>query len=425
MFSSKSARFQGQYRHLISLVGFSPEPIILTIRALKPEKVYFIATDDTENQLDLIVEKCNLKPSQYYKEIVDSSRTAEVYAAIKKFSAGISPRELAIDITGGKKSMVGGGAEAGGLLGCAVFYVDYAEYDKDLRKPKPGTEFLNFLENPYEVFGDIEIGRALSLYEKGEYSAAMEILGQLIKRVPDPSELEIKLQIICLTQNWEDYQFEKALRNAENVLDLMHRYRRLQNLKPVIEDKKALLQLMCGEDAEKWIVNNHLFLSERYHGRGKNDFAILLLYRTMEMILNHRLASAYGILASAPDYERYPGLLEQYREQVLSVYREQARKPEGLPIKIGLMAAAMLLKVFDDAFMKETDLINLNQEAEKRNTGILAHGIRPNTAKQYQAMTKAFMPVIQNFMVHNFPDDTLQNLRDKYENIKLNSGKIS
>jgi CRISPR-associated protein (TIGR02710 family) len=418
-FIKKASAQKGKSKHLISLVGFSPEPIILTIRALQPEKVYFIATADTENQLNLIVEKCNLKPSQYYKEIVDSSRTVEVYAAIKKFSAGITPRELAIDITGGKKSMVGGGAEAGGILGCSVFYVDYAEYDKDLRKPKPGTEFLNFLENPYEVFGDLEIKRAHSLYEQGDYTAAIEILSQLIRRVPDPAGLEIKLQLVCLMQNWEDYQFAKALRNAENALELINRYRQLHNLKPLLDIKLQILGSLTGNEAEKWIIPNHLIISERYYQRGKFDFAILLLYRTLEMVFSYRLSLEYGIDASDPNYQKRPDLLDKYREVIQSIYQYNSRLPEGLPVKIGLMAAAMLLQAMDDQLVSGVSLSQINLEAEKRNKGILAHGVQPNTAKQYQSMAKAFLPIISRFLDVYFAPETLAGLREKYGIIPL------
>ena len=85
---------------------------------------------------------------------IGGSDVVEIYEKVKKQYEewNIHPMKLAMDITGGKKSMVSGAAMAGAVLGADIYYVDSREFLQEFRKPKPGSEYLNLLENPYVVF---------------------------------------------------------------------------------------------------------------------------------------------------------------------------------------------------------------------------------------------------------------------------------
>ncbi len=401
---NRSENLSKKYKYLISLVGFSPEPIILTIKALQPEKIYFIITENTEEQLNFIVEKCGLKTAQFRREVVDSSKTSEVYAAIKKITSQKDISQFAIDITGGKKSMVGGAAEAGGFLGCAVFYVDFEDYNPDLRKPIPGSEFLNFLENPYEVFGDIEVDRALSLYEKGNFSGALETIGRLLNRVPDPTGIEIKKELIHFFQNWEDYQFGKALSTGSELIKRIKRYRKFEHLIEPLSAKIEILREIVEKNAEKWIVLNHLFMSRRYFNRGKYDFAILLQYRTLEMALAYRLKTRYNIDPAKPEYSDSDKLYQKYKNIIISAFGPEARIPQSLPLKIGLIDSFILLESLEDTIIAKSKLKNIIEAADHRNQGILAHGTKASTSAQFKKMQEYFTPVIVAFVNEYFDE---------------------
>ena len=71
-----------------------------------------------------------------------------VYKTIKESLCDYPTRNITIDITGGKKSMVASAAIFGKDYGSNIVYVDFAEYLKDLRKPVPGTELLNLVYSP-------------------------------------------------------------------------------------------------------------------------------------------------------------------------------------------------------------------------------------------------------------------------------------
>ena len=130
---------------LISILGFSPEPIILTAMAMKPEVHYIVTTESkgdvlkkVEDFLDNDINIIELKDTDF----------GTIYRALKEILYEINSSEIVIDITGGKKSMVSAASIFGKDYRCKITYVDFDEYIKDLRKPMPGSEILNIVYDP-------------------------------------------------------------------------------------------------------------------------------------------------------------------------------------------------------------------------------------------------------------------------------------
>lgn len=80
--------------------------------------------------------------------------------------------------------MLGGGFTAGAILrfadsirssACDMFYVDSEEYNEKLGAPVPGTEFLNLLENPYDVYNVQTVQSAKELFSEHNYEAAANL----------------------------------------------------------------------------------------------------------------------------------------------------------------------------------------------------------------------------------------------------------
>ncbi len=130
---------------LVSLLGFSPEPIILTAKALNPETHLIISNPVKEEIIQILDKYLNNK---YKLVILEDDNFQTIYKTIKESLNDYPTRNITIDITGGKKSMVASAAIFGKDYGSRIVYVDFAEYMKDLRKPIPGTEILNVVYNP-------------------------------------------------------------------------------------------------------------------------------------------------------------------------------------------------------------------------------------------------------------------------------------
>lgn len=154
IFPEISSRFIQNYHHkkydyLISLVGFSERPVILSILATKPKNILFLYTEETKNKIPLISEKVKLSSLQIERAKIDASSERGIHEAIKKYAADKEKSRILIDITGGKKSMIGAAAQIALLLKIDAGYID-GEYVHDLRQPKPGTEYFRILEQPLE-----------------------------------------------------------------------------------------------------------------------------------------------------------------------------------------------------------------------------------------------------------------------------------
>ena len=130
---------------LVSLLGFSPEPIILTAMALKPETHLIISNPVKQEIIDILNDYLE---GDFKLVTLEKDDFKTIYKTIKETISDYPTRNITIDITGGKKSMVASAAIFGKDYGSKIVYVDFAEYIKDLRKPMPGTEYLNMVYNP-------------------------------------------------------------------------------------------------------------------------------------------------------------------------------------------------------------------------------------------------------------------------------------
>lgn len=130
---------------LVSLLGLSPEPLILTAKATNP-KTHLIITNPVKREiLDTLTEY--LKPG-FKLVTLENDDFKTIYRTIKEALSDYPTQNITIDITGGKKSMVASASIFGKDYGSRIVYVDFEEYLKDLRKPLPGSEFLNIVYDP-------------------------------------------------------------------------------------------------------------------------------------------------------------------------------------------------------------------------------------------------------------------------------------
>ena len=130
---------------LFSILGLSPEPIILTARAVNPDK-HIIFTTNNKTDGNEYLEK--YLDSDFEMVYMDTDDFNSIYRALKEQLVINPSSQLTLDITGGKKSMVAAASIFGKDYGCKIVYVDFSEYLKELRKPMPGSEVLNIVYDP-------------------------------------------------------------------------------------------------------------------------------------------------------------------------------------------------------------------------------------------------------------------------------------
>ncbi len=142
---------------LFSILGYTPEPIILTKYALEPDKHIIFYTKNGNHFDDEISPYLEKYLNNDY-ELVEFEDTSfdTIYNIMKEQMALHSAQEYYVDITGGKKSMVASASIFARDYDCNLLYVDYDDYIAELRRPRPGTEDLLLVYSPYNNLPDVK-----------------------------------------------------------------------------------------------------------------------------------------------------------------------------------------------------------------------------------------------------------------------------
>ena len=415
--NSKHLLKEKEYDGLILTVGRSPEPQILSLCAIAREstKVGLLYTQAADDSLNRIFEGMGWQHSEVFDRArrIDGSNTTEIYSTIMELYSGWEkctetnePMKIAVGITGGKKVMASAAAMAGAILGADIYYVDTDEKNK-LNKPVPGSEYLRLLDNPYTVFGDLEVRKAEELYRRHDYAGAHRIFEQLEGQVRTPNQVAVytAYKLLCATyEAWDNLDIEEATNSLKELLEILDQYSSLSGLVPLhnfkekfYAQKEALehlncifkkgneqraLSTPCGFHVAFTIYHNALRRKEQ----GKLDIACLILYRLLEWIGQHRLA-IYDIDTNEPEYsssgKKEPELLCLYKEKRRNAYKSAGKKldsiPTALPDKIALADGFHILDALDDAIVTEKPNLQWGEllgRLETRNQSIFAHGMK-------------------------------------------------
>ncbi|MGB9628157.1 MAG: TIGR02710 family CRISPR-associated CARF protein [Thermodesulfobacteriota bacterium] len=386
-----------RYHFLISLLGFSPEPIILFLRAIRPQKVLFIHSEETEEYLDAIQKWTGLSLTQVIRETVNSSDPTGVYKSIKEFASGKDPKEILIDITGGKKSMVGGAAIAGNLLGIDTGYVDYSEYLSDLKQPRPGTEFPNILRNPFYVFGDIDLDKAREAFNHYDFERCLEILAELDQRIEDIWGIR---KLKALAEIYKAMDVFNFLEANTLILKFLEKYERDKKFISADQIKKTADILMILNDQHHpefhtYMCLNYYFAGERMAERARFDIGVFLMYRTIEMILSTGLVDL-GIDPSNPNYPEWI-TVGRYNKKLKEVYEKEYYE-KSLPLKIGLMDSAIILSLYGNPLLKEFNLKELKGVVELRNKSHFTHGDKVLNEEDFRRIRRLSRKLLEQYL---------------------------
>ncbi|HCD10501.1 MAG TPA: TIGR02710 family CRISPR-associated protein, partial [Thermoanaerobacter sp.] len=379
---------------------------VLTIHTIKPKRVLFLYTKDSIGNLDKVVKLTGLLPSQYIAEEIVKDSPIEIYKILKEvyIDKWGKPDKTAIDFTGGTKAMSAGMAMAGAYLKIDLVYVA-SEYNNKMRKPNPGTEKLKIVEDPYQIFGDLEKDKAIALFNKGDFISAHKIFSELEERVAYRDYTFYKM-LAEIYSFWDRIAFNEAIDGFEKLFKI------LKSWKPI--DKNAIaykyeeilykqhnlikplkdINLQDKGKEKDYVTDKYIYTplifsiytnALRRHYEGKHDVAILLLYRVLELIAQVRLAS-YGFYVYFPDYSKLPlseeKLLERMNENIKRFpnFKEYKELPRN---NVALFDAYVLIKSIDDELLKDINIGIIYSKVQLRNKSIFSHGFSILSKKDF------------------------------------------
>jgi hypothetical protein len=332
------------------------------------------------------------------------------------------PVKTVIDITGGFKAMSGAAAAVGFVIpGAQVAYVETSQPRLHGRPFWLDTQVL-LLENPLQVFGDLDRDTARRLLEAHRFGPATQAWSTLAANTRAPED-----------------RWWMLLSSALEAADCLHFQQSADRLDELIQSipldvrhrDTLASSLLVSEEARQWMVARRdglravatlsgendplrehsalsspamldliallLGLAERRLSAGESDLAILYAYRCSEGIIQRRV-TMLGYNVSRFDWDMaFTGAEVDPSQQDSVLERMRLNRPLRETIDRGV-GIQLLFHLFKDPLIasgsESKTLINLGSA---RNKSILAHGLSqvgPRTAQALIASAKQQMQVL-------------------------------
>ena len=421
-----------QYDGLISLLGFAPDTVILASQFVKPENLIVIYTEETKSFLDVVLKYSGIPVSSFFHESFSEKPNTDIYraleAALKRFPKG---SRIAIELTGGKKTMSGALAIASGILDIDLMYIDYSKYMPEFRKPRPESTYIQLVGNPLklpvDLFSEVEIERAVNFFNVGKYDISQPLFYQASQRMANPRVAEVCAELSRLYMLWNTFDFQEAFRLSSVLFEKIIRFYEqtsvtlqfdLERFKKQMESLNYLAQ---GDRTS--LLWNFYFSAERYRKNNQSDIAALLYYRTLESIFENSLKDLVEDFSTeTPDYSLFGINLKDLSTSFVQVrskiFRENKGADNELPFSIGMFDSLCLLGALNQPIAQKIALGRVANIAKIRNRSVYAHGIRPIDSHSVSDMRKLATDALTEYLEIS-EIDSIDNRRSCFEFMEL------
>ena len=414
---------------LILTIGQATEPSIKRINKLNPDLVYFIHSKKSKENALFIIEETGIADFRFKllddHESVDDSFIKSLECINDLEREGY---EVIGDFTVGTKPMVSGLVMACIEKNCEYLYL--GESDEDSRHDGmgpviSGQEKTKSQENPYENYAINEFRSGREFFDKYQFLASEENFtnAELKLKYSDLKERsKIFVKIVRFYDAWDKFN--------DNLDDIALNKYLTEILLDKIDSRENLKEYFENEipDFYRQMKNNQRFLDKKISDKtsqsiiyylpdllnnaqrrideGKYDDAVARLYRAMELISQIRL-NEYNVLNKQEIDKNKTFLLDKQK------LKKRLSKPNLAEVdQIGIKCWKRdnvdlheldsgknykLLKLFSKEskydFTESTDKLvknyyKINPQVQKRNTSILAHGLRPLNKNEAEKLYK-------------------------------------
>lgn len=395
-------------RALVSVLGLSWQPVALMAAWCRPARMLVLGTEESlnlspggEGVLSVVARVAGISRDAIEPVRVGDPGEADIYRAVRDFlrPSGVSPREVFVDPTGGKKSMSASAALAGFLAGAPLVYVDYGEYHGPNRIPVAGTEYPRLLANPLEVMGDLELRDVFGAFNRSDFSEAEGLARRLAARLYEPREAECLAKLAHGYGAWDRFDFRGALQGLGEARDVLDRFadqggwgwapavraalgRNLPALDALARIQKQPDRIEDGVPLLVW----YLAAAHRLLGAEKPSLAVLLTYAAVERYVDLCLWIDFKLDDENPDYSLVMDTLDrqEYDDGGRHLFGKDY-KPRDIEGLLMLSNGAQLLAALRPERLKVEDFGHLKGLSAARNKCEYEHGFLPQTPSRKDA----------------------------------------
>lgn len=413
-------------------MGFTPETVILSYLFAKPKNFVILHTKESEHLLETVLKYTKVPLADFYHEPLFSD-TNVVYKALEKAIQRFSKEEkIAIELTGGKKTIAGVLAAAAGKLDIDLFYIDYFEYMPAFKKPKPESSYIHLVEHPMklsiDLFGGIEIKRAVDYFNLGKYNVSKELFEQAGNQMANPRLANICSKLSEFYDYWNSFNFLKAVGLSEELFEsILQFHDQISNqFNFDITQFKSQLEIVkkLSSGDRVYQIWNFYFTALRNEKNKLNDIAVLLYYRTIESVFENALKDIVEDFdRSNPNYFLLNNDIEELRKEYVKCYKtvySNVLESKPLPNKIALFDSLCILKALDCRLAKVINLKRVANVAQKRNLSVYVHGSNLVEKDTLEAMKKLAIRVVNKYSeIKKEKMGTLDSEVNRFEFIQL------
>jgi hypothetical protein len=151
-FLSENGYDPSSYDGLISLLGFSPDTVILTYRFIQPKSIVVLHTPATASLIDTVLRYTDIPHQSFSHEVFHEEPYTDIFRALDIARKRLEGNKIAIELTGGKKIMGTALAMAASILNIDLLYIDYKVYLPEFRKPAPESTFFRLMKPPQNIW---------------------------------------------------------------------------------------------------------------------------------------------------------------------------------------------------------------------------------------------------------------------------------
>jgi CRISPR-associated protein (TIGR02710 family) len=379
---------------LVCTVGGSPEPIVASLKKWQPQRVWFVVTPQTREQVARQVvplaaaegmaldagryEFLELPDGQDFARCVDKLR--QLTPEVERWLGRGEDCTIVADFTGGTKCMSAALALHAHRWPCQFSYVGGQERTKDgVGVVVSGKEQIQHTQNPWDALGYQAIEDAMMLFDQGAYAACSQLLNKSVRNVRAQARRREFMGLKTLADAydaWDKFDHKQAQSNLrdlekyENDLVVLLGTDRAERLREEVQRQRAYLAELVGADGPTGArIKDLLANAARRAAEGRLDDAVARLYRSIEATAQARLNDKYGIAET----KKVP--LEKVPEPLKSEWQSRVR--EGA-VFLGLQEDYALLLALGDDLGRIFQELGLNDREKSplvsRNQSILAHG---------------------------------------------------
>lgn len=385
-------------RVLFLSVGGSPQPLISSLQAVRPDRVIFVVSDGSDGAVSSRETVDELKarglcPEQLKVVEVppDDPDSALARVETRLASELRQGAEVILDYTGGTKSMTSALVLAAAAHEQASLQFMAGER-RDLKAVQDGTE--RPVEIPKMLMGLAQVFVTVRNFVKNyNYSAALALVAntqmQLARnqsKIQPPKSWRRRLdqlqKWLNILDSWDRFDHKRALHTLQAGLGEAAAHAEELRKGGYVE---RLQELAASQGRPNYQMLEDLWLNaHRKAAQGLYDDAIARLYRLGEAAIQARLFVDHGM-----DTARVP--LDRLPEELRYKYSGNSLQDNGY-VKLPLGDARKFLSHLNpqDSLLAKLEDTQRDWQGH-RNNSILAHGFKPLGENEWQEAERWFM----------------------------------